>query len=77
MNALLQKTETGNVTDNGMARFLSPTNLRRYRSLAGDRLNAAERALVLKTPWATNGTHLNMNTRAVQRSPKTSRLAEF
>jgi len=44
---VLQELDRANVSDNAMARFLSPTNLRRYRSLAGDKLNEAERARVL------------------------------
>lgn len=71
MNPLLQKTEPGNVTDNGMARFLSPTDLRRYRSLAGDRLNAAERAQVLYA-LGDEWNAFKHECRAVQRSPKTS-----
>ena len=71
MNTLLQKAEPGNVSDNGMARFLSPTNRRRYRSLAGDGLNAAERAQVLYA-LGDEWNAFKRECRAAQRSPKTS-----
>jgi len=32
----------------GMGKFFSPTNLRRYRSLMDDKINAGERVRVLK-----------------------------
>lgn len=38
----------GKTSENGMGRFFSPTNLGRYRRLAGDKIDAAERNRVLK-----------------------------
>jgi hypothetical protein len=71
MNTPLQKAELGNVSDNGMARFLSPTNLRRYRSLAADRLNAAERGQILHA-LGDEWNAFKRECRATQRLPKVS-----
>jgi len=38
----------GRTSENGMGRFFNPTNLSRYRRLAGDKIDAAERNRVLK-----------------------------
>ena len=38
----------GNESENGIGRFFSPTNLGRYRRLAGDRIDAIERNRILK-----------------------------
>ncbi len=38
----------GKALENGMGRFFSPTNLGRYRRLAGDKINAAERNRIMK-----------------------------
>lgn len=46
----------GKTSENGMGRFFSPTNLGRYRRLAGDKIDAAERNRVLKVlaeEWGT------------------------
>ncbi len=37
-----------NESENGMGRFFSPTNLGRYRRLAGNKIDAIERNRILK-----------------------------
>ena len=46
MNVHLPNDVPGNAS--GMEKFFSPTNLLRYRSLMDDKINAGERARVLK-----------------------------
>jgi hypothetical protein len=56
MNVDLPYDVSRNASENGMDRFFSPTNLRRYRSLVGDKINAGERTRVLKAltdEWGT------------------------
>jgi hypothetical protein len=48
MNEHLPYEISGNASEHGMGRFFSPTNLGRYRSLVGDKINADERTRVLK-----------------------------
>jgi hypothetical protein len=48
MNVHLPYDVSGNGSENGMGRFFSPTNLRRYRRLVDDKTNAGERTRVLK-----------------------------
>ena len=38
----------GKESENGMGRFFSPTNLGRYRRLAGNKIDAIERNRILK-----------------------------
>ncbi len=44
----LRGEAAGKESENGMGRFFSPTNLDRYRRLAGDKINATERNRILK-----------------------------
>ena len=46
MNVHLQNDVPASAS--GMGKFFSPTNLRRYRSLMNDKINAGERVRVLK-----------------------------
>jgi hypothetical protein len=48
MNVYLPYEMSGNASEQGMSRFFSTTNLGRYRSLVGDKINADERTRVLK-----------------------------
>jgi hypothetical protein len=54
MNMHLPSAPPKNTSAKGMARFFSQTNLGRYRRLADDEIDAAERSRVLKmlaTEW--------------------------
>jgi hypothetical protein len=48
MNMHLSYEVSGNVTENGMGRFFSPTNLSRYRKLADDKIDVDDRNRILE-----------------------------